>query len=111
MGISDKNLKIIALIARFHNEDNPKSLEAYTNLPYQDRIKISKLSSILKLCDAMDITHKRKIKSIDVKVKDDNLIITAYVKDDIPLERSYFMKQADFYEQVTGYRPILKVKG
>lgn len=111
MGISDKNLKIIALIARFHNEDNPKSLEAYRNLPYEDRIKISKLCSILKLCDAMDLSHKRKIKSIDVKVKDDNLIITAHVKDEIPLEKSYFIKQADFYEQVTGYKPILKVKG
>ena len=59
----------------------------------------------------MDITHKRKIKSIDIKVKNTNLIITAHAKDDIPLEKWYFMKKADFFEDVTGYRPILKVKG
>lgn len=111
MGISDSDLNIIAHTARFHNEENPKSIESYQILPYENRIKISKLSSILKLCDAMDITHKRKIKSIDIKVKDTNLIITAHAKDDIPLEKWYFMKKADFFEDVTGYRPILKVKG
>ena len=34
-----------------------------------------------------------------------------HAKDDIPLEKWYFMKKADFFEDVTGYRPILKVKG
>lgn len=111
IGIGDEELNIIAHIARFHNEEDPGGIPSYKDLDYEDRIKISKLSAILKLCDAMDITHKRHISEIDIKIKHTDVIITAFTDEDIPLEKWYFLKKADFFEEVMGYRPILKIKG
>lgn len=111
MGISDTELDIIAHVAKFHGDEDPKDSDSYKSLQYINRIKVSKMSAIVKLADSLDLSHKNKVKSIDIKTKGSNLLITAYSSEEIPIERWYFHKISDFFEEVMGYKPIFKQKG
>ncbi|MBP2026249.1 exopolyphosphatase/guanosine-5'-triphosphate,3'-diphosphate pyrophosphatase [Acetoanaerobium pronyense] len=111
MGISDREMDIIAHVAKFHADEEPQGSKSYEVLSYDNKIRISKMAAIVKLADALDLSHKNKIKSIDVKIKGSTLTITASSNEEIPLEKWYFHKISDFFEEVMGYKPILKQKG
>ncbi|MCG8538822.1 MAG: HD domain-containing protein [Clostridia bacterium] len=112
MGFSNRELDIIANIARYHDEEDPESFhENYNSLDYADQIKISKLSAILKLADALDITHMQKIKDVEISYNKNEIFFTISVNDDILLEKWVFMKNAVFFEEVIGMKVLIKHKG
>lgn len=111
MGISDMEIDIISHVARYHGDELPEGSKSYERLGYENKIRVSKMAAIVKLADALDLSHKNKIKAIEVKIKATNIIITAFSNEEIPLEKWYFHKISDFFEEVMGYKPILKQKG
>jgi len=112
MGISNRELNIIANIARYHDEELPRKFhENYDKMDYTDQIKISKLSAILKLADALDITHLQKIKDVEISYNKNEIYFKVLTKDDILLEKWAFMKNAEFFEEVIGLKALIKQKG
>ena len=112
MGFSNRELNIIANVARYHDEESPERFhENYNKLDYIDRVRVSKLSAILKLADALDITHVQKIKDIEISYNKNEIYFRISTKDDILLEKWAFMKNAGFFEEVIGMKALIKHKG
>ncbi len=112
LGFSDRELDLIANIARYHSEENPHRWhENYRCMDYDDQIIVSKLSAILKLADALDISHKSQVEKLEISICGQDLCFNIWARGDILLESWDFDNQAAFFEEVYGFKPILKRRG
>ncbi|MDP4182871.1 MAG: HD domain-containing protein [Bacillota bacterium] len=108
MGFSERELNIIANIVRYHEQDLPDhSHEKYSILDERDRITVSKLAAILRLAEALDVSHKQKISDFEVSTHKNELIFKVTSKEDILLEQWNFLQVSGFFEDVMGVRPII----
>lgn len=111
IGVTDEQKEIIANIVKYHSDYTPHRLDReYIDLEPKDRIIVFKLSAILRLADALDITHKQKIDSIKIERKDGSLLFKAVGNVDCNLEKWSFDKKAQFFEEVFGLSPSLTIK-
>ena len=111
-GFSNEELRIIANIARYHETEIPEPLdENFNSLSFKDRILVSKLAAILQLAESLDVSHKQKIKKIEITLSSNNIYFTPISKENILLEQWYFTNTADFFEEIFALKPIMKYKG
>ena len=110
LGLSHKEREIIAYTVAF----NRKPLEPYENLSDkftpEEYVIIVKLLAILKVANALDRSHKQKLKNVDMNVKDSKLYISIESNASYALEKGLFSKNADFFEQIFSIKPVLKEK-
>jgi len=112
MGFSKREMNLIANIVRYHGEDNPNHQhESYGELNYKDKITIAKLSAILKLAEGLDISHKQKIEKFEITTSGKEIIFKYKTPADTLLEEWSFSKGVSFFEEVMGYRPVMRRKG
>lgn len=109
IGLSHSEREIVANVVRYNLKELDDNKEL--GLSDSDYLKVVKLVAILRVCNAMDRSHKQKYKNHRLEIKDNELLITANTDDDITLERGMFKDKADFFEEVYGIRPVLKKKG
>lgn len=113
LGLSEREVKIVAQVAGYHTENHPKlSNEEYKALSQEDRILVSKLTAIIGLANSLDKSHQRKYQLTSVNLKNKELIIGASTSflTNTTLEEWSFKKKADFFKEVFGVMPILKIK-
>lgn len=111
MGISNEQLEIIANIARYHGDEVPDYSQGnFKYLEKRNRLLISKLVAILRIADALDRSHKQKVRDIDVSLKKDHVVFKVEVIEDALLEIWTFETNSDFFQEVFGVAPILKSK-
>ncbi len=116
MGFSERELNLIASITRYHGTEDPKMFhENYRIMTFEDKILVSKLVAILKLADALDASHKQKIKEVKISQSENKRIREIYFTiqtwEDVLLERWSFGKKATFFEEVMGNKLHLRIKG
>lgn len=73
-------------------------------------ITVAKLAAILRLANALDKSHKQKMKSLKASLTGGSLIITPEVAENVWLERGIFETRAAMFEQVFGVKAVIKVK-
>jgi exopolyphosphatase/guanosine-5'-triphosphate,3'-diphosphate pyrophosphatase len=100
IGLSHKERKMVANIVKY----NTTEIEPETDLT------IIKLTAILRVANALDRSHKQKLKDSRVELKENQLIINTKCKDDITLEKGLFVDKAEFFEEVYGIKVIIKQK-
>lgn len=110
IGISHQEREIVANLVRYNIDTFPKYIQLIDGMEKDTYIKISKLTSILRIANAMDKSHKQKFSDIKISLTDNTLVITANTLEDITLEKGLFNRKADFFEEVYGIRPVLKQK-
>jgi exopolyphosphatase / guanosine-5'-triphosphate,3'-diphosphate pyrophosphatase len=109
MGFSDRDLEIIANIARYHTSKIPTYSDPnYYLLDHKEKIIVSKLSAILKIAEAMDITHLQKIDKIEMSASNDIVYLKLYSTLDILLEKWDIMNNLEFFQEVMGIEIRLK---
>lgn len=108
IGLSHTERELIAYLVRFNIGNYPKYTELNTTFSKETYIKISKLSAIFRIANAMDKSHKQKFSNITVSYRDNHLTITGTTLEDTTLERGLFERKAEFFEEVYGVRPQLK---
>ncbi|SCZ78399.1 Ppx/GppA phosphatase family protein [Pseudobutyrivibrio xylanivorans] len=108
LGLSHKEREIIATTVAF----NRKPLEPYENLSdrftTEEYLLILKLLAILKVANALDRSHKQKIKNVSMRVKDKELVISIEANSSLALEKGLFKKNADFFQEIFSIKPVLK---
>ncbi|HZK83409.1 MAG TPA: exopolyphosphatase [Desulfosporosinus sp.] len=110
MGFSDKELELIANIAKYHTTRIPTySDPSYYLLSHHEKILVSKLSSLLKIAESMDISHMQKISDIEILVTDDALQLRLISNKEILLEKWDISNNVEFFQEVMGIR--IKLKG
>jgi exopolyphosphatase/guanosine-5'-triphosphate,3'-diphosphate pyrophosphatase len=110
IGISHLEREMIANMVKYCVVDLPSYSDKSISFSKDTYIKISKLSAIIKIANAMDKSHKQKFSDIKITYHDNQLIITANTLKDITLEMGLFESKADYFEEVYGIRPVLKQK-
>lgn len=112
MGFSNREMRIIANLARYHSDEVPQpSHDNYRLLNEQDKIMVSKLVAVLKLAEALDLSHSQKIKELSIVTAGRELHFKLKLEGDFMLEQWNFENVSRFFEEVMGYRPVIKRKG
>jgi len=112
IGFSNSDIKVVANVARYHSEDIPLLGHAnFRILDKQDRIKVSKLAAILRLADALDLSHRGKVDNLELEIGEREVGFKVEASGEILLEEWTFNQRATLFEEVMGYQPVLKRKG
>ena len=103
IGFSHDEVELIANIARYHRKSAPKkSHESFSRFSSSEQKKIKILSSILRIADSLDRSHKQRVKDVKVEIEDYTIYFHVTGVGDITLEKSGFLKKKDFFEKVSG---------
>jgi exopolyphosphatase/guanosine-5'-triphosphate,3'-diphosphate pyrophosphatase len=111
LGLSHKERELIATTVEF----NRKPVDPYDALSdrftTEEYLMILKLLAILKVANALDRSHKQKIKDVSMRVKDNELVISIEANSSLALEKGLFKKNADFFTEIFSIQPVLREKG
>lgn len=112
LGFSNHEIELMANIVRYHSSVRPSPTDSnYAYLSKDDKILVSKLSAILKLAEALDTTHKQRIRNPVVEKNGRELLIKAQTEGNTLLEEWNFKSAAVFFEEVMGCKPVFRRKG
>lgn len=76
LGFNDKEIEIIANVARYHRKSHPKiKHENFNKLDIQSKELVKKLSGILRISDALDRSHRSIVNDLDISIKENVLEI------------------------------------
>lgn len=77
MGLNDREVEIIAQVARYHRKSVPKDEHAeFAALPADDRRIVRGLAALLRIAVGLDRTYDARVKSASVKVGDGEISVT-----------------------------------
>lgn len=112
IGLSHREREMIAQTVRFNTlpMESYEQVSRWTDLTLEDYLTITKLAAILRLSNAMDRSHLQKIEKLRAAVRDGKLVLNLETKKDYTLEKGLLGEKIEFFEEVFGVRPALKVK-
>lgn len=110
-GLSEREVNLIANIVRYNEFTNPSEDDVeYIKLPQDDRLMVSKMVAIFRLCNALDKSKKQKLKNMKVRLTEDSLIITTESDENVCLEKWAVDRCKKFFEEVFGIKINLIIK-
>ena len=78
MGLTDREVEIIAQVARYHRKSVPKPEHVeFSALAAADQRLVRSLAGILRVAIGLDRTYDARVKSVSVKVTASDLTVTA----------------------------------
>lgn len=112
IGLSHKEREMIAQIVRLNTipMESYESLSKKADLDLNDYLTITKLTAILRLANGMDRSHLQKVQQIRAAVKEDKLVLNVTTNKDFTLEQGLLGNEIEFFENVFGIKPVIKVK-
>lgn len=110
--LTEHEINIIACIARYHRRSSPlKSHILYNSLASVEQIVVQKLSALLRVANALDRSHKQKVKKLEVKFNPSgDATIVVYTHENFLLEKENFLEKKELLEEITGNKLTLTVK-
>ena len=87
-----------------HDEPELLSLSA------KERLSLSKLTAIFRMANALDKSHRQKLKELKITVEDDRVQFKAMASVDTLLEQWAFSEAAKVFQEVFGLSPELSIK-
>lgn len=107
-GITHTENVILSIIAKYHRgKAQPQDNEQFQILSRSDRMKILKLTAILRVSDALDRGHGKTFEDFSVEINGDSLIVRTKGSKNIALERLALKEKDSLFESVFGYKLIL----
>ncbi|MDD6381603.1 MAG: HD domain-containing protein [Lachnospiraceae bacterium] len=108
LGITHEERKLIALVIRYNHEKEITYDDLKDDLSEEDYVVFLKLLAILRICNALDSSHKQKFKDMTIRLRNDTLYITVASEQPLNLEKEYFREKGQFFEVVFGIRPQIR---
>jgi exopolyphosphatase/guanosine-5'-triphosphate,3'-diphosphate pyrophosphatase len=107
--LSREEKTVIANVARYHRKAPPRpDHTAFGILSDEDKQRVSYLSPILRIADALDRSHKGLVKELSCELREDAVVILVGSDDDLPEERAAVERKADMFRQV--YRQDIQLQ-
>jgi exopolyphosphatase/guanosine-5'-triphosphate,3'-diphosphate pyrophosphatase len=108
-GIGQKDLMLVALVARYHRRATPQpNHEGYATLDRDDRVAVAKLAAILRVAKALDASRNQAIGDITCQLKGTQLeIIVGHVAD-LSLEQLELRQKRSLFKDVFGLDVTLR---
>lgn len=102
-GVSDAELRVIAAVARYHRKAAPKESHLeYMQLSAEEKVTVLKLSSILRVADALDCTRRRRFDRMRLVRRGHTLVIQAPASGGCRQERLYLDLKGGMFNEVFG---------
>ena len=110
--LTEEEIKVIACIGRYHRKGSPQETHLlYNSLPKDKQVLVQKLSSILRIANALDRSHKQKVKKLEVKFnRSQDITITAVAGGNFILEKIDFLEKKEMFEEISGNKINLKIQ-
>ena len=105
LGLTHKERMLIASVVSTNRGKELAFEDVAGEFTPQDYMKYLKFLAILRVSNALDRSHKQKLSSIRITLKEDTLMIALEAKDSIALEKGLFDTKAKFFEEVFAIRP------
>ncbi len=107
-GLSARDLRLVALVARYHRRALPKSgHELYSVLDRNDRIVVSKLAALLRVADALG-RQRRTRRDIRVALRGGRVVVSVKSAEDLTLEEHALREKGPMFQYVYGKELILE---
>lgn len=110
IGLSHLERMMVANIARYNMDEFDYEAVRQQGFNQEKSMIIQKLTAILRICNALDRTHKQKCKDLSVSLDERELVITTKTFENIAIEKGMFEDKAVMFEELYGIKPVLKVK-
>ncbi len=108
-GLRQRELEIIANIARYHRKALPQRTHIeFVSLERDERMVVSKLGAILRVANALSKGPFQTIRDLKVTRDGDQLVITARNVSDLTLERTALASRADLFSEAFGRKIVLR---
>jgi len=109
IGLTKLEQQMVATIAHFHSSDTPQTdLEDFPATETDMRLRIAKLSALLRVSDSLDASRQQKIQQLSVSLKPNKIVLTVKANDDVELERWTLARKSGFFTEVFGLPVELK---
>jgi len=110
--LTNEEIRMIACIARYHRKGAPSSTHlVYQSLAKDRQILVQKLSAILKIANALDKSHKQRVKKLEVsRTNGQDIILTVQAEGNFMLEKLDLTEKKKAFEEISGSKLILKVQ-
>lgn len=101
-GLSHREQEIVAQVAKFHRKGDPDPgrYPEFAALTHQDRVRVTKLTALLRVADALDRTHGGGIEDVHAKLKGGIVTLTIAGPVDINIERWAVAKKSGLFKRV-----------
>lgn len=108
-GFQPDEVKIIALVARYHRSAWPKKKhKRYRRLSKKNRKRVRQLASILRIAEGLDRSHFQNVVALEVDLTDDTLRIRLDSQGDPELELWAADQEADLFRDVFGLKVVVE---
>ena len=108
-GLNRDDIAIISNVVRYHRKSLPlPSHGSYISLAREERIRVMKLGSILRVADALDRGHTQRVTISSINRKDEELVLVCNYRGDISLERIGLAAKANMFEEVFGFKVVIQ---
>ncbi len=107
-GLSRDDIEIVGLLARYHRHGAPTTDErSYAELELQDRLRVQKLAALLRVADALERAHSRRITSFSVRFANRRLELLVPQERALTNDNLALRSKADLFTDIFGYEIFL----
>ena len=108
IGITHDERKLIACVcANIHSADITYPALS-DKLSEEEYVIFLKLLAILRVANALDRSHKQKLKDVKIAKKGNQLVIKSMAKSSFNLEKLMFDEKAELFSRVFGLWPVIE---
>lgn len=112
IGLSHAEREMVALITKYNTVEFPtyEELSQESSISEMQYLVVAELTAILKVANGLDRAHKQKVQAIRAVMKDQKLVVNLQVNQDYTLERGTIGDKLEFFSDVFGITPELKIR-
>ncbi len=112
IGLSHAEREMVALITKYNTLDFPgyEEMRDLSGISEKQYLTVAELTAILRIANGLDRSHKQKVQQIRAVMKEQKLNVTLHVNQDYTLERGTIGEKLEFFRDVFGIMPELKVR-
>ncbi len=108
-GFSRGDMRILSNVVRYHRKATPTGSHTnYISLNREDRLKVLKLSAMLRVADALDRGHVQRIRGFTLESREEDLILRCSSQGDMSIEKYGLALKSDMFEEVFGYHVVIE---
>lgn len=105
IGLSESQQNIVANIMLYHRKSTPSvEDDSFKTLNPKDRLAVIKLSALMRLADALDVSHTGRVKDIQLEKQKNSWKLKLQGEGDLMLERWTLEKRQKLFQDVFGVK-------
>lgn len=107
-GLDLDEVQLVANVARYHRRADPSTKHPpFEVLDEEDRGRVTRLSAILRVADALDREHVQNVRDIAVETSDAQVEIDLEGEGDFELERWALERKKGLFEKTFGLQIVV----